>query len=209
MAKENTKEKLNKESRYSLYSSVCIIMREMYGPKSGYLPGYILLQDVFYKHLKDKDMSVEELIKWAISKFVMDLTYEDALEEIMLIVTQHLPESKGNDICLLEEALERASDLYNKQICYMKVSEAVRKLPMPSALERDSIRILFEIKRGKTLQEALEKLATEDTDPQSKQLTEEKNRRKMELTNTIFCAFGSDVEMMEFASNNIDVSNID
>lgn len=205
MAKENTEE-TRLEAKKSRYSAVSIIMREMYGTKFGYMPGYILLQDVFYKHFKEKEMPVEELIKWAISKFVMDLDYDEALEEIMLIVTQNLPESKGNNISLLDEALERASDLYDKQICYSRVVAAVREIPIMNVLERDIIRILFEIKRGKTLPEALEKLATEDTDPKSKQLTEDKNLRKLELTNAIFCAFGSDVEMLEFAENKIDVS---
>ena len=208
MAKENTEE-TRLEAKKSRYSAVSIIMREMYGTKFGYMPGYILLQDVFYKHFKEKEMPVEELIKWAISKFVMDLDYDEALEEIMLIVTQNLPESKGNNISLLDEAWERASDLYDKQICYSRVVAAVREIPIMNVLERDIIRILFEIKRGKTLPEALEKLATEDTDPKSKQLTEDKNLRKLELTNAIFCAFGSDVEMLEFAENNIDVSDID
>lgn len=208
MAKENTEE-TRLEAKKSRYSAVSIIMREMYGTKFGYMPGYILLQDVFYKHFKEKEMPVEELIKWAISKFVMDLDYDEALEEIMLIVTQNLPESKGNNISLLDEALERASDLYDKQICYSRVVAAVREIPIMNVLEREIIRILFEIKRGKTLPEALEKLATEDTDPKSKQLTEDKNLRKLELTNAIFCAFGSDVEMLEFAENNIDVSDID
>ena len=208
MAKENTEE-TRLEAKKSRYSAVSIIMREMYGTKFGYMPGYILLQDVFYKHFKEKEMPVEELIKWAISKFVMDLDYDEALEEIMLIVTQNLPESKGNNISLLDEALERASDLYDKQICYSRVVAAVREIPIMNVLERDIIRILFEIKRGKTLPEALEMLATEDTDPKSKQLTEDKNLRKLELTNAIFCAFGSDVEMLEFAENNIDVSDID
>ena len=208
MAKENTEE-TRLEAKKSRYSAVSIIMREMYGTKFGYMPGYILLQDVFYKHFKEKEMPVEELIKWAISKFVMDLDYDEALEEIMLIVTQNLPESKGNNISLLDEALERASDLYDKQICFSRVVAAVREIPIMNVLERDIIRILFEIKRGKTLPEALEKLATEDTDPKSKQLTEDKNLRKLELTNAIFCAFGSDVEMLEFAENNIDVSDID
>lgn len=208
MAKENTEE-TRLEAKKSRYSAVSIIMREMYGTKFGYMPGYILLQDVFYKHFKEKEMPVEELIKWAISKFVMDLDYDEALEEIMLIVTQNLPESKGNNISFLDEALERASDLYDKQICYSRVVAAVREIPIMNVLERDIIRILFEIKRGKTLPEALEKLATEDTDPKSKQLTEDKNLRKLELTNAIFCAFGSDVEMLEFAENNIDVSDID
>ena len=208
MAKENTEE-TRLEAKKSRYSAVSIIMREMYGTKFGYMPGYILLQDVFYKHFKEKEMPVEELIKWAISKFVMDLDYDEALEEIMLIVTQNLPESKGNNISLLDEALERASDLYDKQICYSRVVAAVREIPIMNVLERDIIRILFEIKRGKTLPEALEKLATEDTDQKSKQLTEDKNLRKLELTNAIFCAFGSDVEMLEFAENNIDVSDID
>ncbi|MFR1776433.1 MAG: hypothetical protein ACLSW4_00030 [Clostridia bacterium] len=208
MAKENTKE-TRLEAKKSRYSAVSIIMREMYGTKFGYMPGYILLQDVFYKHFKEKEMPVEELIKWAISKFVMDMDYDEALEEIMLIVTQNLPESKGNNISLLDEALERASNLYDKQICYSRVVAAVREIPIMNVLERDIIRILFEIKRGKTLPEALEKLATEDTDPKSKQLTEDKNLRKLELTNAIFCAFGSDVEMLEFAENNIDVSDID
>lgn len=208
MAKENTEE-TRLEAKKSRYSAVSIIMREMYGTKFGYMPGYILLQDVFYKHFKEKEMPVEELIKWAISKFVMDLDYDEALEEIMLIVTQNLPESKGNNISLLDEALERAPDLYDKQICYSRVVAAVREIPIMNVLERDIIRILFEIKRGKTLPEALEKLATEDTDPKSKQLTEDKNLRKLELTNAIFCAFGSDVEMLEFAENNIDVSDID
>ncbi len=63
MAKENTKE-TRLEAKKSRYSAVSIIMREMYGTKFGYMPGYILLQDVFYKHFKEKEMPVEELIKW-------------------------------------------------------------------------------------------------------------------------------------------------
>lgn len=42
MAKENTKE-TRLEAKKSRYSAVSIIMREMYGTKFGYMPGYILL----------------------------------------------------------------------------------------------------------------------------------------------------------------------
>ncbi len=47
---ENTNEKKVEEKR-SRYSAVSIILRQMYGTRMAGMPGYILLQDVVYKHL--------------------------------------------------------------------------------------------------------------------------------------------------------------
>lgn len=194
-----TNEKL--EKKRSRYSAVSIIMRQMYGVKFGYMPGYILLQDVIYKHLKNRKLPVKDLINWANEKFVAELTYDEAVEEIMLIVTQNLPESEGNDISLLERAIERATELYDKHVCYSKVSLAVRKMELPIIPEQEIIRILFELKRGKTLAEAIAKIADEDVDENSKKRSTEIKERKEELMNTIVFAFSSEMEMVEFALN--------
>lgn len=199
---ENTNEKDLEEKR-SRYSAVSIILRQLYGVRMTGMPGYILLQDVVYKHLEDKSLTIDELIQWACKHFVFTISVDDAYDEILQVVTQKLPESENgedNIIEILPEVLAEATDLYEKKIIFGKVAEAIHKMEIPPMIEHDIISILYEIKRGKTIEEALEKLANEDVTeiPEAKK-TEEKAKRKNELHNTILVAFSSESELVEFA----------
>lgn len=166
---KNTNEKELKEKR-SRYSAVCIILRQLYGVRMTGMPGYILLQDVVYKHLEDKSLTIDELIQWACKHFVFTISVDDAYDEILQVVTQKLP-------------------------------EAVHKLKISKLIEQDIISILFEIKRGKTIEQALEKLASEDVVGVTEaKRPEEKAKREKELHNTILVAFSSESELLEFAA---------
>lgn len=201
---KNTNEKELKEKR-SRYSAVSIILRQLYGVRMTGMPGYILLQDVVYKHLEDKSLTIDELVEWACKHFVFTISVDDAYDEILQVVTQKLPEAENgedNIIEILPEVLAEATDLYEKKIIFGKVAEAVRSLKIPAMIEQDVISILFEIKRGKTIEEALEKLADEDVLEFAEALKMKEKRRKIkELKNTILLAFPSEMEMLEFAEN--------
>ncbi len=201
MSKE-TNEKNLKEKR-SRYSAVSIILRQLYGVRMTGMPGYILLQDVVYKHLEDKRLTIDELVEWACKHFVFDISVDDAYDEILQVVTQKLPEAENgedNIIEILPEVLAEATDLYEKKIIFGNVAEAVHKMKIPTMIEQDIISILFEIKRGKTIAEAVEKLASEDVVVTEAKRPEEKAKRKKELHNTILVAFSSESELVEFAA---------
>lgn len=199
---KETNEKNLKEKR-SRYSAVSIILRQLYGVRMTGMPGYILLQDVVYKHLEDKRLTIDELVKWACKHFVFDISVDDAYDEILQVVTQKLPEAENgedNIIEILPEVLAEATDLYEKKIIFGNVAEAVHKMKIPTMIEQDIISILFEIKRGKTIAEAVEKLASEDVVVTEAKRPEEKAKRKKELHNTILVAFSSESELVEFAA---------
>lgn len=114
---ENTNEKELKEKR-SRYSAVCVILRQMYGVRMTGMPGYSLLQDVVYKHLEDKNLTIDELVQWACNHFVFAITVDNAYEEIRQVITQKLPDTEDgeDDVkAILTDVLKKASDLYEKR----------------------------------------------------------------------------------------------
>ena len=200
MSKE-TNEKELKEKR-GRYSAVSIILRQLYGVRMTGMPGYILLQDVVYKHLEDKSLTIDELVEWACKHFVFTISIDDAYDEILQVVTQKLPEAENgedNIIEILPEVLAEATDLYEKKIIFGKVTEAVHNKKIHTLIQNDIISILYEIKRGKSIEEAIEKLATEDAVTAETEKQEEKAKRIKELHNTILVAFSSEAELLEFA----------
>ncbi len=206
MAKE-TKEKILEEKR-SRYSSCSIIMRQLLGTRWGHLPGYILLQDVIYKHLENRNMSIKELIAWATSKFTFETTEEEAYEEIFNILTinHDVKEDLTNfyEITekLVKKTLEEATDLYEKQQTYEKVKEEIEKFQLPFYVEQDIIKIVFQVKRGKTLAEAIDKIAEEYAlEAETAERASAKKKMEASLFNTVMTAFPSEMEMLEFAEN--------
>lgn len=169
------------------------------------MPGYTLFHDVVYKHLEDEDLTIDELVEWACKHFIFPITVEEAYDEIIQVITQNLPESENGDddiIVLLPKALTEATMLYEKKIVFGNVAEAVRKRNFSVMIEQEIIAILYEIKRGRTIEEALEKIATRDTAEVAKaKRQEEKAKRKKELKNTILVAFSSEAELLEFADS--------
>lgn len=98
-----------------------------------------------------------------VNTLCLPISVDDAYDEILQVVTQKLPEAENgedNIIEILPEVLAEATDLYEKKIIFGKVAEAVRSLKIPAMIEQDVISILFEIKRGKTIEEALESWRT-------------------------------------------------
>lgn len=199
---ENTNEKELKEKR-SRYSDVAVILRQLYGVRMTGMPGYILLQDVLYKHLENKNLTIDELVEWACKHFVFTISVDDAYDEILQVVTQQLPEAENGEedvMMLLPKVLSEATDLYEKRMLFGKITEAVHKLKISPMIKQDIISILFEIKRGKTIDQALEKLANKDVAGVTEaERLKEKAKRKKELHNIILVAFSSEVELLEFA----------
>ncbi|OKZ59546.1 MAG: hypothetical protein BHV96_06610 [Clostridium sp. CAG:354_28_25] len=199
---ENTNEKELKEKR-SRYSDVAVILRQLYGVRMTGMPGYILLQDVLYKYLENKNLTIDELVEWACKHFVFTISVDDAYDEILQVVTQQLPEAENGEedvMMLLPKVLSEATDLYEKRMLFGKITEAVHKLKISPMIKQDIISILFEIKRGKTIDQALEKLANEDVAGVTEaERLKEKAKRKKELHNIILVAFSSEVELLEFA----------
>ena len=110
---ENTNEKKVEEKR-SRYSAVSIILRQMYGTRMAGMPGYILLQDVVYKHLEDKTLTMDELVEWACKHFSFQINVDDAYDEILQVVTQNLPEAENgedNIMLILPDVLAEATYL--------------------------------------------------------------------------------------------------
>ena len=211
MSKE-TKDTTEFSKKRSRYSSVSIIMRQLYGSRLGHLPGYILLQDVIYKHLEKRDMSLDELVTWSTKKFIFTISQEEAYKEIKKVITQNLPEPEkepDNTKVVLTKVLEEATDLYEKQSTYAKVSKAVREMEFPDTIEKESImileqdiiKILFEIKRGKNMDDAISKIAEEETEPGTQKKQEERKEKvKKRLKNTILLVFQSEKELLDFAA---------
>lgn len=199
---KETNEKNLKEKR-SRYSAVSIILRQLYGVRMTGMPGYILLQDVLYKYLENKNLTIDELVEWACKHFVFTISVDDAYDEILQVVTQQLPEAENGEedvMMLLPKVLSEATDLYEKRMLFGKITEAVHKLKISPMIKQDIISILFEIKRGKTIDQALEKLANEDVAGVTEaERLKEKAKRKKELHNIILVAFSSEVELLEFA----------
>lgn len=79
----------------------------------------------------------------------------------------------------------------------MKFPDSVQSIAI---VEQDVIKILFEIKRGKTLEEAIYKIAEEEAEPGPHAKREERKAKiKERLRNTILLVFPSEMEMLEFA----------
>ena len=121
---ENTNEKELKEKR-SRYSDVAVILRQLYGVRMTGMPGYILLQDVLYKHLENKNLTIDELVEWACKHFVFTISVDDAYDEILQVVTQQLPEAENGEedvMMLLPKVLSEATDLYEKRMLFGKIT---------------------------------------------------------------------------------------
>ena len=57
--------KERKSEEKARYSATTVIMRQLFHQKQIGQPGYLLLQDVIYKHLEGRDQTLDELVKWS------------------------------------------------------------------------------------------------------------------------------------------------
>ena len=94
MVRKDTKEKEQKTKNIR-FEKANIIMRRLFETSVSSTVGYSLFRDVLYKTFeKGNDMTTEEKVKWAASKFIFDVSYEEALEEIYELVMRR---SRKND----------------------------------------------------------------------------------------------------------------
>lgn len=209
MVRKDTKEKITR------YSTVSIIMRQLYGVSTSGMPGYILLHDVLYKHFEDENKSLDELVQWACKKFIFKIPVEDGYTEIQKVITQNIPDKseeddKATNKTLLQKVIKQADELYAKHNVYEAVSNAVQSMDLSDLLEADKqidlnkikldlVKILFEIKRGKSLYEAEEKIAAEECKDCIPEIMEqEKAKRRSDLQKSISSVFLDETELLKF-----------
>ena len=155
------KENKKTQQKYERYE---VIMRQLFGTRLTSRPGYILLQDVIYKHLKENGkMSVEKLVKWAGKHFVFSMSKDMAYERIeeFLETQKDISDSMEKEI---EKVLKEAESIYYRKKMYTSVVNALDK-PGEDFTEDDQqliIKLLFELKKGINLEEAIVKVANEE-----------------------------------------------
>lgn len=106
------KENKKTQQKYERYEDTIMIMRQLFGTRLTSRPGYILLQDVIYKHLKEnRKMSVEKLVKWAGKHFVFSMSKDMAYERIeeFLETQKDISDSMEKEI---EKVLKEAESIY-------------------------------------------------------------------------------------------------
>lgn len=158
------KENKKTQQKYEIYEDTIMIMRQLFGTRLTSRPGYILLQDVIYKHLKENGkMSVEKLVKWAGKHFVFSMSKDMAYERIeeFLETQKDISDSMEKEI---EKVLKEAESIYYRKKMYASVVNALDK-PGEDFTEDDQqliIKLLFELKKGINLEEAIIKVANEE-----------------------------------------------
>lgn len=209
MPRKDTQEKIKR------YSAVSIIMRQLYGTSMTSLPGYILLHNVLYKHFEDESKTLDELVQWACKKFTFKMSVEGGYTEIQNVITMATPdqseeEDKERTRLLLQKVIEEADDLYNKNKLYEAVSGAVESMDFsdlletekkidPNKVKQDLIKILFEIKRGKSLAEAVEKIAEETCEGcVPERFQNEKDKKINDLKKSVLLVFIDETELLKF-----------
>lgn len=168
------KENKKTQEKYERYEDTILIMRQLFGTKLTSRPGYILLQDVIYKNLKEEGkMSVDKLIKWAGKHFIFSMSKDRACEKIeeFLETKRDISDSTEKEI---EKVLKEAEGIYYRKRMYASVVNALDN-PGEDFNEADQqliIKLLFELKKGIDLEEAIVKVANEelpeDEDPEGK-----------------------------------------
>ena len=114
--KKDTKEKEQKIKNIR-FEKANLLMRRLFETSVSSTVGYSLFRDVIYKTLEEgNDMTTEEKIKWATSKFIFDISYEEALEEIYELVMRRSREkdTDENRKEALEETIAEAVELQKK-----------------------------------------------------------------------------------------------
>lgn len=200
MARKDTKEKEQKTKNIR-FEKANIIMRRLFDTSVSSTVGYNLFRDVLYKTFEEgNDMTTEEKIKWAASKFIFDISYEDALEEIYELVMRR---SRKNDTDenrkeTLEATIAEAVELQKKTDAYELSTEKVKKLNVSVKNKRNISNVCYEIARGKTAKDAIDIVARKMSDNVRNNFLE----KQKEINVSISKAFSSLDELEKFMSDN-------
>ena len=199
MVRKDTKEKEQKTKNIR-FEKANIIMRRLFETSVSSTVGYSLFRDVLYKTFEEgNNMTTEEKVKWAASKFIFDVSYEEALEEIYELVMRR---SRKNDTDenrkeTLEETIAEAVELQKKTDAYELSTEKVKKLNVSVKNKRNISKVCYEIARGKTAKDAINIVARKMADDVHDNFLQKKG----EIIESIKTAFSSLEELEKFMSD--------
>ena len=200
MARKDTKEKEQKVKNIR-FEKANIIMRRLFETSVSSTVGYSLFRDVLYKTFEEgNNMTTEEKVKWAASKFIFDISYEDALEEIYELVMRR---SRKNDTDenrkeTLEATIAEAVELQKKTDAYELSTEKVKKLNVSVREKMNISSVCYEIARGKTAKDAINIVARKMADDVRNNFLE----KREEIIESVNKAFSSLAELEKFMSDN-------
>lgn len=200
MARKDTKEKEQKIKNIR-FEKANILMRRLFETSVSSTVGYSLFRDVIYKSLEEgNDMTTEEKIKWATSKFIFDISYEEALEEIYELVMRRSREkdTDENRKEALEETIAEAVELQKKTDAYELSTEKVKKLNVSIKDKRNISNICYEIARGNSAKDAIDIIARKMSDDVRNNFLE----KREEIIESVNKAFSSLAELEKFMSDN-------
>lgn len=200
MARKDTKEKEQKIKNIRFEKSN-LLMRRLFETSVSSTVGYSLFRDVIYKTLEEgNDMTTEEKIKWATSKFIFDISYEEALEEIYELVMRRSREkdTDENRKEALEETIAEAVELQKKTDAYELSTEKVKKLNVSIKDKRNISNICYEIARGNSAKDAIDIIARKMSDDVRNNFLE----KREEIIESVNKAFSSLAELEKFMSDN-------
>ncbi len=200
MARKDTKEKEQKIKNIR-FEKANILMRRLFETSVSSTVGYSLFRDVIYKTLEEgNDMTTEEKIKWATSKFIFDISYEEALEEIYELVMRRSREkdTDENRKEALEETIAEAVELQKKTDAYELSTEKVKKLNVSIKDKRNISNICYEIARGNSAKDAIDIIARKMSDDVRNNFLE----KREEIIESVNKAFSSLAELEKFMSDN-------
>ena len=200
MARKDTKEKEQKIKNIR-FEKANLLMRRLFETSVSSTVGYSLFRDVIYKSLEEgNDMTTEEKIKWATSKFIFDISYEEALEEIYELVMRRSREkdTDENRKEALEETIAEAVELQKKTDAYELSTEKVKKLNVSIKDKRNISNICYEIARGNSAKDAIDIIARKMSDDVRNNFLE----KREEIIESVNKAFSSLAELEKFMSDN-------
>lgn len=200
MARKDTKEKEQKIKNIR-FEKANLLMRRLFETSVSSTVGYSLFRDVIYKTLEEgNDMTTEEKIKWATSKFIFDISYEEALEEIYELVMRRSREkdTDENRKEALEETIAEAVELQKKTDAYELSTEKVKKLNVSIKDKRNISNICYEIARGNSAKDAIDIIARKMSDDVRNNFLE----KREEIIESVNKAFSSLAELEKFMSDN-------
>ena len=200
MARKDTKEKEQKIKNIR-FEKANLLMRRLFETSVSSTVGYSLFRDVIYKTLEEgNDMTTEEKIKWATSKFIFDISYEEALEEIYELVMRRSREkdTDENRKEALEETIAEAVELQKKTDAYELSTEKVKKLNVSIKDKRNISNICYEIARGNSAKDAIDIIARKMSDDVRNNFLE----KREEIIESVNKALSSLAELEKFMSDN-------
>lgn len=200
MARKDTKEKEQKIKNIR-FEKANLLMRRLFETSVSSTVGYSLFRDVIYKTLEEgNDMTTEEKIKWVTSKFIFDISYEEALEEIYELVMRRSREkdTDENRKEALEETIAEAVELQKKTDAYELSTEKVKKLNVSIKDKRNISNICYEIARGNSAKDAIDIIARKMSDDVRNNFLE----KREEIIESVNKAFSSLAELEKFMSDN-------